>query len=105
MGANQSLTDEQPPLHSQSIATAAQCQALCAERGTACVAAEYRHPDPASPGSDGTCALHSGCMERQRAAYPKRVDVMHRWGPTWPTGATPNSVRWRLNATLVVCDT
>lgn len=27
---------------------------------------------------------------------------MHRWGPSWPPGATPNSVRWKANATLVL---
>jgi len=26
---------------------------------------------------------------------------MHRWGPTWPPGVTPQSVRWRTNATVV----
>lgn len=27
---------------------------------------------------------------------------MHRWGPSWPAGVTPASVRWQTNATLVI---
>jgi hypothetical protein len=48
------------------------------------------------------CELHAHCLERTRAPYPVRSDVMHRQGPVWPPGATPSGVRWRANATLVI---
>ena len=51
-------------------------------------------PTPALP----TCVLHRGCLQRDSAPAPGRVDVMHRWGPTWPPGMPPSSVRWTTNA-------
>ena len=55
-------------------------------------------PTPALP----TCVLHRGCLQRDSAPAPGRVDVMHRWGPTWPPVTPPSSVRWTTNASLVV---
>ena len=48
------------------------------------------------------CELHSHCLERVRAPPAARADVMHRIGPVWPPGATPERVRWRTNATVVL---
>ena len=110
-----------PPLRAvQPISSPQKCEALCAAQPN-CMAAEYHHPFPrncsapeyaasssvpgqskCNPTSDASCILYAECLERHRRPYPYRSDVFHRWGPTWPLGATPKAVKWRTNATLVI---
>lgn len=122
-GKNASVI-KQPELLRHPSPSAAQCQSLC-ELYPKCIAAEFIHPKeskaalkrarkaskqlapspplpPPTPGPRmGTCVLHQGCLERKRAPYPIRADVMHRWGPTWPRDMRPSSLEWKTNAVLV----
>ena len=115
--------DKHPPILEQAALrevpakSAAACEALCIAAGHECNAAEFVHPGAhlklRRPGNatstspslppvpPSRCILHRGCLERERASWPTRSDVMHRWGPTWPADAVPNSVRWTTNLTLV----
>ena len=54
------------------------------------------------PPGVGRCVLYSRCLERTRALPPARVDLLHRWGPTWPQHTRPRDVQWGTNATLVI---
>lgn len=105
--SNQPMIEtEQSPVGYLNSATAAQCEAACA-RHESCQAAEFVHPQVMisalpPPEANGSCVLHSGCLERTRAAAPRRSDIMHRWGPSWPPGAKPSTVVWSENATLVL---
>ena len=102
------ISTPQPPLETRPAKSAAECETFCEEKGPACQAAQFDHPrrhppeSGAGASSIGSCTLHTGCLERHRAAAPTRSDVMHRWGPTWPGDVSPSSVKWETNATLVV---
>ena len=126
--ATRCITKTDPLLPAREVADAAECEAWCmATQG--CNAAQFNHPwrvglpcsrndpdtelvvkDTKAPNfqrqqpciEKPTCDLYAHCLERARAAQPMRSDVFHRWGPTWPPNRTPNDVRWRTNATIVM---
>ena len=92
-------TSSGPPLAELGVKTAVECEASCAARAD-CLAAQVGPRNIV--GGLLPCYLYAQCLERTRAAAPNRFDVYHRLGASWPPGASPGTITWDTNATLVV---